>query len=106
MAKRAAAGALHSHYRDLSKLNSILTLLKKEQDKGDKRAVTIEYKSRSGPDLAKVVGDLQATESKLKSMTQGKGTFSMTVDHLEICPPMVQDKVIKDSGFKVEADED
>src|SRR6185312_15858383 len=29
-------------------------------------------------------------ESKLKSMTQGKGTFSMSVDHLEICPPMVQ----------------
>jgi elongation factor G len=45
-------------------------------------------------------------ESKLKSMTQGKGTFSMTVDHLEICPPMVQEKVIKDSGFSVEADED
>ncbi|MEP7122322.1 MAG: elongation factor G [Byssovorax sp.] len=45
-------------------------------------------------------------ESKLKSMTQGKGTFSMTVDHLEICPPAVQDKVIKDSGFKVEADDE
>ena len=45
-------------------------------------------------------------ESKLKSMTQGKGTFSMSVDHLEICPPIVQDKVIKDSGFKVEADEE
>jgi elongation factor G len=45
-------------------------------------------------------------ESKLKSMTQGKGTFSMTVDHLDVCPPMVQDKVIKDSGFKVAEDED
>lgn len=45
-------------------------------------------------------------ESKLKSMTQGKGTFTMAVDHLEICPPMVQEKVIKDSGFKQEADED
>ncbi len=45
-------------------------------------------------------------ESKLKSMTQGKGTFSMAVDHLEICPPIVQDKVIKDSGFKVAEDED
>jgi elongation factor G len=45
-------------------------------------------------------------ESKLKSMTQGKGTFGMAVSHLEICPPMVQDKVIKDSGFKaVEEDE-
>jgi elongation factor G len=45
-------------------------------------------------------------ESKLKSMTQGKGTFSMTIDHLEICPPIVQEKVIKDSGFKAEADEE
>ncbi len=45
-------------------------------------------------------------ESKLKSMTQGKGTFSMAVDHLEVCPPMVQDKVVKESGFKVEADEE
>ncbi|MDI1452044.1 elongation factor G [Polyangium sp. 6x1] len=45
-------------------------------------------------------------ESKLKSMTQGKGTFSMSVDHLAICPPMVQDKVIKDSGFKVTEEED
>jgi elongation factor G len=45
-------------------------------------------------------------ESKLKSMTQGKGTFSMSVDHLEICPPVVQEKVIKDSGFKVAEDED
>jgi elongation factor G len=45
-------------------------------------------------------------ESKLKSMTQGKGTFTMSIDHMEICPPMVQEKVIKESGFKVEADED
>lgn len=45
-------------------------------------------------------------ESKLKSMTQGKGTFSMAVDHMAICPPMVQDKVIKDSGFKAVDEED
>ncbi|XXT21846.1 elongation factor G [Sorangium sp. So ce429] len=45
-------------------------------------------------------------ESKLKSMTQGKGTFTMSVEHLEICPPVVQDKVMKESGFKAEADED
>lgn len=44
-------------------------------------------------------------ESKLKSMTQGKATFSMAVSHLEICPPMVQEKVVKDSGFKA-AEED
>ena len=42
----------------------------------------------------------------LRAATQGKGTFSMTVDHLEICPPTVQEKVIKDSGFKVAEDED
>ncbi|HRI71173.1 MAG TPA: elongation factor G [Polyangium sp.] len=45
-------------------------------------------------------------ESKLKSMTQGKGTFSMAVDHLAICPPLVQEKVIKDSGFKAVEEED
>ncbi len=45
-------------------------------------------------------------ESKLKSMTQGKGTFSMAVDHLEVCPPFVQEKIVKDSGFMAEADED
>lgn len=45
-------------------------------------------------------------ESKLKSMTQGKGTFSMSVDHLDVCPPMVQEKVIKDSGFKVAEDDE
>ncbi len=45
-------------------------------------------------------------ESKLKSMTQGKGTFSMAVDHLAICPPMVQEKVMKDSGFKAAEEED
>jgi len=39
-------------------------------------------------------------ESKLKSMTQGKATFSMAVSHLEVCPPMIQDKVVKDVGFK------
>jgi elongation factor G len=45
-------------------------------------------------------------ESKLKSMTQGKGTFSMSVDHLDVCPPLVQDKVVKDSGYKVSEDEE
>jgi len=45
-------------------------------------------------------------ESKLKSMTQGKGTFSMAVDHLAICPPNIQEKVIKDSGFKHAEDDD
>lgn len=45
-------------------------------------------------------------ESKLKSMTQGKGTFTMSIDHMDVCPPVVQQKVIKESGFKVAEDED
>ncbi len=45
-------------------------------------------------------------ESKLKSMTQGKGTFTMSVDHLEICPPNVQADVIKASGYKVSDDDE
>jgi elongation factor G len=39
-------------------------------------------------------------------MTQGKGTFAMSVDHLDVCTPIVQEKVNKDSGFKVAEDED
>jgi elongation factor G len=45
-------------------------------------------------------------ESKLKSMTQGKGTFTMRVEHLELCPPAVQEKIIQESGYEAEADED
>ena len=45
-------------------------------------------------------------ESKLKSMTQGKGTFTMAIDHLEICPPMVQEAVIRGSTYQAESDED
>jgi elongation factor G len=44
-------------------------------------------------------------ESKLKRMTQGKSTFTMSIEHLEICPPAVQEKVIQASGFTIEADE-
>jgi elongation factor G len=45
-------------------------------------------------------------ESLLKSMTQGKGTFAMAIDHLAVCPPNVQDQVIRDSTFKAEADDE
>jgi elongation factor G len=44
-------------------------------------------------------------EARLNSLTQGKGTFVFTFDHYDPCPPVVQEKVIKDSGFKV-AEED
>jgi elongation factor G len=40
-------------------------------------------------------------EPKLRALTQGTGTFSMTMDRYEPVPAMLQDKIIKDSGFKV-----
>jgi elongation factor G len=45
-------------------------------------------------------------EPKLMSMTRGTGTFTLTLDHYEICPPMVQEMVVKESGFQVAKDED
>jgi elongation factor G len=44
-------------------------------------------------------------EPKLTSMTSGRGTFTITPDRYEICSPQTQERVIKDSGFKV-VDED
>jgi elongation factor G len=45
-------------------------------------------------------------EPKLRALTQGTGTFTMTMDRYEPVPPMQQEKVIKESGFKVVDDED
>jgi elongation factor G len=44
-------------------------------------------------------------EPKLTSMTSGRGTFTITPDRYEICSAQTQERVIKDSGFKV-VDED
>ncbi|AKT43063.1 elongation factor G [Chondromyces crocatus] len=52
------------------------------------------------------LSELLEYESKLKSMTQGKGTFTMSVDHMDVCPPVIQEKVVRESGFKVAEDED
>lgn len=45
-------------------------------------------------------------EPRLGAMTRGRGTFTLSYDHYEPCPPMVQDKLIKDSGYKPPAEED
>ncbi len=45
-------------------------------------------------------------EPKLRALTQGTGTFNMTMDRYEPVPAILQDKIIKDSGFKVVADEE
>jgi elongation factor G len=45
-------------------------------------------------------------EPKLRALTQGSGTFTMTMDRYEPVPAMLQDKIIKDSGFKVVSDDE
>ncbi len=45
-------------------------------------------------------------EPKLTSITSGRGTFSIAFDHYDYCSPHTSDKVIKESGFKHEEEED
>jgi elongation factor G len=44
-------------------------------------------------------------EPKLRALTQGTGTFSMVMDRYEPVPAQLQEKIVKDSGFKA-IDED
>jgi elongation factor G len=44
-------------------------------------------------------------EPKLASITQGKGSFTLALDHYELCPGHVQERAIQQSGFKLK-DED
>ncbi len=52
------------------------------------------------------LAELLEYEPKLKSLTQGKGTFTMTLDHMDVCPPPIQEKVIRESGHKAVEEED
>ena len=45
-------------------------------------------------------------EPKLRAMTQGTGTYSMVMDRYEPVPALLQDKIIKDSGFKAVDEEE
>ncbi len=45
-------------------------------------------------------------EPKLRALTQGTGTYTMTMDRYEPVPAQLQDKVIKDSGFKAVAEDE
>jgi elongation factor G len=45
-------------------------------------------------------------EPKLTSITSGRGSFAIGFDHYDYCSPYTTDKVVKDSGFKVDDDED
>lgn len=45
-------------------------------------------------------------EPKLKGLTAGRGTFAVAFDHYDVCPPLVAERVIRESGYKAEVDED
>jgi elongation factor G len=51
------------------------------------------------------LAEVQTYEATLRAMTQGRGSFTMEESHLEVVPPQVQEKIIKESGF-VAADEE
>jgi elongation factor G len=45
-------------------------------------------------------------EPVLTGMTRGRGTFTLAVDHYDFCPPPVQEKIVRESGFKAVVEED
>jgi elongation factor G len=45
-------------------------------------------------------------EPVLTGMTRGRGTFTVIVDHYDYCPPPVQEKIVRESGFKAIVEED
>jgi elongation factor G len=52
------------------------------------------------------LAEIQSYEASLRSMTQGRGSFTMELSHMEATPPMIQDKIIKESGFVATDDEE
>lgn len=50
--------------------------------------------------------EIQQYEATLRSMTQGRGSFTMERSHLDVVPGELQDKIVKDSGFVAGDDED
>lgn len=50
--------------------------------------------------------ELQQYEATLRSMTQGRGSFTMERSHMDLVPPNVQEKIIKESGFVATDDDD
>jgi elongation factor G len=45
-------------------------------------------------------------EPRLRGMTHGAGTFTFAFDHYDRCPAQLQERVIRESGYRPEADED
>lgn len=52
------------------------------------------------------LAEVQQYEAVLRSMTQGRGSFTMEMSHMETVPTHIQDKIIKESGFIATEDEE
>jgi elongation factor G len=52
------------------------------------------------------LAEVQQYEATLRSMTQGRGSFTMEFSHREIVPAQIQEKIIKESGFVVTEEEE
>ena len=52
------------------------------------------------------LAEVQQYEATLRSMTQGRGSFTMEMSHMEPVPPQVQEKIVKESGFVALEDEE
>ena len=52
------------------------------------------------------LAEVQSYEATLRSMTQGRGSFTMEPSHMEGVPPNVQEKIVKESGFIASDDDD
>jgi elongation factor G len=52
------------------------------------------------------LGETLDYEPKLAGMTGGKGSFSLAVDHYDIVPPNVQEKIVAQTGYQAKEEED
>ncbi|MEO1231269.1 MAG: hypothetical protein AAFZ18_20425 [Myxococcota bacterium] len=52
------------------------------------------------------LAEVQTYEASLRSMTHGRGSFTMAMSHMEPVPHSVQEKIVKDSGFVAHEDDD
>ncbi len=52
------------------------------------------------------LSEVQQYEGTLRSMTQGRGSFTMQHGHMESVPPNVQQKIVSESGFVAGDDDD
>lgn len=52
------------------------------------------------------LAEVQQYEATLRSMTQGRGSFTMDFSHREIVPAQIQEKIIKESGFVATEEEE